>query len=88
VANVVQQGGEPREGYVMLFDLSEFTALGQQGERASREMVGAERVLESRVCRARVDEKGMAELPDVPQALNRLAVEQGQRLSINADVVP
>jgi hypothetical protein len=39
-------------------------------------MICAERVLEARVRRARIDEVGEPELPDVAQALHGIRVEQ------------
>src|SRR2546423_12137506 len=51
-------------------------------------MIGAQRVLEPGVGRAGIDEKGMAELPNITQALHRRRVDDREGLGVEADVVP
>ena len=51
-------------------------------------MVCPERVLEPGVCGAGVHEECVTELPDVPQTLERRRIDDGQRLGLEADVVP
>ncbi len=55
---------------------------------AAGKMVRPECVLKPRVRGARVHEKRVAELPDVPQTLERRRVDDRERLGLEADVVP
>src|SRR2546422_10417792 len=50
-------------------------------------MVRTQRVLKPGVRGARVHEKCVTELPDVPQTLERRRVADGERLGLEADVV-
>src|SRR5258705_356537 len=71
--DVVQQRGEL---YLELFGY------------AAGKMVRAECVLKPGVRGARVNEKRVAELPDVPQTLKRRCVDDRERFGLEADVVP
>src|SRR5882762_5568732 len=51
-------------------------------------MVRTERVLKPGVRGARVHEKRVTELPDVPQTLERRRIDDGERLGLEANVVP
>ncbi len=51
-------------------------------------MVRAEGVLKPGVCGARVHEKCVTELPDVPQPLEGGRIDDRERLGLEADVVP
>src|SRR6266566_4743075 len=51
-------------------------------------MVRAQRVLKLGVRGARVNEKGITELPDVPQTLEGRRIDDCERLGLEADVVP
>src|SRR5438067_10139087 len=55
---------------------------------APREVVGAERVFESRVGCARIDQKSVTELADVAESLHRRRVDESESLGLEADVVP
>src|SRR2546430_92713 len=57
------------------------------GDTAGK-MVCTERVLKPGMRGARVNEKCVTELPDVPQALERRRIDDGERLGLEADVVP
>ena len=78
MANVVQEHRRADEGRVLL----------EERERAAGEVIGAEGVLEAGMGRARVDQVGEAELPDVAQALHGIRVEQSQRERLDTDVIP
>ncbi len=60
----------------------------QLGGGTSRQMVRTQRVLEARVRSPRIDEKGVAELADVAEALEAWRIDHRQSLGIEADVVP
>jgi len=51
-------------------------------------MVGTQGVLKPGVRGARVNEKGVTELPDVPEALERRRIDDRESLGLEADVVP
>src|SRR5438874_4936137 len=51
-------------------------------------MVRPERVLKPGMRGARVNEKCVTKLPDVPQTLERRRIDDGERLGLEADVVP
>src|SRR5689334_22408517 len=51
-------------------------------------MVRAESVLETGVCGARVDQKTVADLPDVPETLHGGRIECQEGGTVDADVVP
>ena len=86
VADVVQQRREAQPQRVVRVE--RLAVLVEQRERAPREMVGAERVLEPRVGRPGIDEKRVPQLPDVAQALDGGCVEELERLRLEPDVVP
>ena len=86
VTDVMQQRGELEA--LRVGGIHAVTGFLQLGEGPAREVVGAEHVLEARVGGAGVDEEGVPELPDVPQALHRGRIDDGQRLGLQADVIP
>src|ERR1041384_1688659 len=55
---------------------------------ATGEMICAERVLEAGVRGAGVHQKRVTELPDIAQPLERRRGREGERLGLEADVVP
>src|SRR5690242_18852932 len=73
VADVMQQRGELD---VQLFG------------HATGEMICAERMLEAGVRGAGVHQKRVTQLPDIAQPLERGRVDDGERLGLEADVVP
>ena len=66
----------------------ELTALVEQRQREARQVVGAKRMLEPRVCRARVYEVGEAELPNVSQSLENRRVDELKGQRVDTNVVP
>jgi hypothetical protein len=52
------------------------------------QVVRAQTVLESAVGGARIDEKRVPQLADVPEALDRRRVDHRQGVRLEADVVP
>jgi hypothetical protein len=62
--------------------------LGEDGERALREMMDAHRVIEARVCCAGIHEVGVTELLDVPQPLERGTVYDTTRHGVDPYRVP
>jgi hypothetical protein len=64
------------------------SAMPELGDDATREMIGAQRVLEARVRGTGIDEKRVAELANVAEPLERGSIEDGKRLRLEADVVP
>src|SRR2546430_9393410 len=57
-------------------------------QRAPRQMISAEGVLEAAVRGARVDEEGMAQLPHVAESLNGGGVDHREGRGVEPDVVP
>jgi hypothetical protein len=51
-------------------------------------VISAERVLESRMCGAGIDEKRQAELADISQALKDIRVDKLECQLIDTDIVP
>src|SRR5438034_510105 len=86
VADVVQHGGEL--DVLRVARVQAVAGLLELGESPAGKVIGAEHVLEAGVRGARIDEEGVPELPDVPQALHRGRVDDSQRLGLQADVIP
>ena len=82
VADVVEQRGETHRQAFLRIGIPELR------HDAAREMIGAEGVLEPRMGSAGIDQKRVAELAHVAQALYGWRVEDGKRLGLKADVVP
>ena len=82
VADVVEQGRQADGQSFVAVDLAE------RGDGATRQVIGAERVLEAGVGSAGIDEERVTELAHVAQALDGRRVEDRQRLRFEADVVP
>ena len=57
------------------------------GDTAGK-MVCTQRVLKPRVRGARINEKCVTELPDVPQTLEGRRIDDRERLGLEADIVP
>ena len=88
VANVVQEGRQPHREAVFVGDPAELAVLLERGEGAARQVIGAERVLETGMGGAGIDEEGVTDLADVAESLDRRRVEREQRRPVEADVVP
>ena len=88
VADVVEQRGDADEHAFVAAERREVLVLLEQRQRAPREVVRSERVLEPRVCRAGVDEEREPELADVAQPLEGRRVDQLEAERIEPDVVP
>ena len=88
VTDIVEQGGEPDGQTVTRIDPGQLATLLQRRERPSGQVVGAEGVLESGMGGAGIDEKGVAELSDVAEPLDRRRIEHELRRAVEADVVP
>ena len=88
VPDVVQQRGAAHDETCIGLELLGVATLLEQAQRAAREMVRTERVLEARVSGAGVDEIRESELADVAQPLERTRVDQPERQRVDADVVP
>ena len=88
VSDVVEQRRGPDDRLLLLADRGGVFRFAKERERASREVVGAERVLESRVCRARIDEVRPSELADVPESLKDFGVDEAERELVDANVIP
>ena len=86
--DVVQQCREPNGLALPFSHFGELAALIQRCEREAREVIRAQRMLESGMGGAGIDEEGMAELADVAKPLHRCGVQHGQRRRVEADVVP
>ncbi len=88
MSHVVQQTGQGHERQFVLRYIVQIPAVTEDGETAPGEMIGSYRVLKPRVVRRGIDQKGVAQLPHVTQALERLRIEHGQRTAIYLDVIP
>ncbi len=86
--DVVEQGGEPDRETIGGRHVLELAPLLQAREGATRQVVGAEGVLEPGVGGAGVDEEGVADLAHVAQPLHRHRVQREERGAVEADVVP
>ncbi len=62
--------------------------LAKERQRAPREMMGAEGVLETRMRCAGINQVGPPELSDVTQALKDFGVDESESQLVDADVVP
>ncbi len=89
MADVVEQRGvtRPRAG--------QRTGTWSSSPRASSawralpgQVIGAEGVFEAGVGGAWIDQKGVAQLADVPESLHRERIEQSQRGVVERDIVP
>ena len=69
-------------------DSIELSPLAQQRDRAAREVIRAQRVLEARMRRAGIDQVSKAELSHIAQALEVAGVHELHRERVNPDVVP
>ena len=88
VADVVEQRGQLEPAQVGGGDGSAPRHLFELGERAAREMIRAQGVLEARVRRAGIDQERVPQLAHVAEALNRGRIHHGERLGLEPDVVP
>ncbi len=76
MADVVQERGGADHGAFVFSNAAQRAALLQEGERATGQMIRAQRVLESRVRGARVHEERKPQLPHVAQPLEDRRVHQ------------
>ena len=88
VADVVEQTGERDEAELRRIDVVQRTTLAHDGERAARQVVDAERVVEARVRRARIHEMRVPELLDVAQPLEGRGIDDPHRDRVQPDRVP
>ena len=88
VADVVQQGGQPHREAVLLRHRRELVPFLQRGERASSQVVRAERVLETGVGGAGIDEKGVPYLAHIAQPLDGGGIEEKNGGPVEPNVVP
>jgi hypothetical protein len=88
MADVVQQRGHP-DGQTLSFGgRLDLPHLFQRRERAPGQMIGAERVLETAVSGAGVDQEGVAHLTDIPKTLDGGGIESQESGVVYPDVVP
>ena len=90
--HLVERGGEfPRAqmtgGETLMGGEARFLDLRLLGDTAGK-MVCTQRVLKPRVRGARINEKCVTELPDVPQTLEGRRIDDRERLGLEADIVP
>src|SRR5207245_3763421 len=76
--DVVQQRGELQADAVRGLE-PDVARVFELRQRAAREMVRAERVLETAVCGAGIDEERVTQLGRIPQPPDRMGVEDRQR---------
>src|SRR5436309_7936471 len=88
VTDVVKERGRPHDRLFFFADRNRIGRLAEERQRPPREVMGAERVLESGVGCARVDEVRPTELADVPQALKDVGVDELERQLVDSNVVP
>src|SRR3989442_1204545 len=87
VPDVVQQRGQLQAHAVRGIE-PEVARGFELRQRAAREVVRAERVLEAAMRGAGIDEERVPQLTDVTQPLDGGGVDHGQRFGIEPDVVP
>ena len=88
VTDIVKQRGDAHVGAWSIAKIREVAAFLEEQQRAPSEMIGAERVLETRMARARVHKERESKLSYIAQSLERRCVDESQRQRFNADVVP
>ena len=88
VADVVKQGGGEKDANVFVFQLERRVRAEQANEKLLGEMVDAERMLESGVPGARIDEVDETELSDVAKSLEVLGVNEGKQWFGQVDIPP
>ena len=84
---VEQRGGADKRAFVAT-DGGEFLLFLEEIQRAPGEVERSERVLESRMGGAGIDEKSEPELANVSEPLKRRRVDQLEAQRIESDVVP
>ena len=88
VSDVVEQRRRPDYRLVDFSDRRRVFGFAKERQGASREVVGSERVLESRVGGAGVDEVSPSQLADVPEPLKDFGVEEIESELVDANVIP
>lgn len=88
VSDVVEQRRRPDYRLVDFSDRRRVFGFAKERQRATREVVGAECVLESRVGRAGVDEVSPTELANVSEPLKDFGVDERERQLVDTNVVP
>ena len=88
MTDVVQERGGSNDRLLVFADRDQVLGFAKERQRAPREVVRAERVLESRMGGAGIDEISPTELPHVAQPLKDLGVDQPERQLVDADIVP
>jgi len=88
VPDVVQECRGPDDRLLFLADRDRMLGLAKERQRASREVMGAEGVLETRMRCARINQVGPAKLADVAQTLKDFGIDELERQLVDADVVP
>jgi len=84
----VQKGGHPDRDAVLLECNRQLANFVESGDGSPGQVVRAESVLKPGVSGAGVHQEAVADLTDVPKALNCGCVEGAEGGSIEADVVP
>jgi hypothetical protein len=84
----VQERGDADVRAGILAKIAEVAALLEERQRTPRERIRAERVLETRMAGARIDQERQPELSHVPQPLKRRRVDESERERLDADVIP
>jgi len=88
VSDVVQKGGHPDRDAVLLERDRQLANFVESGDGSPGQVVRAESVLEPGVSGAGVHQVAVADLTDVPEALNCGCVEGAEGGSVEPDVVP
>jgi hypothetical protein len=88
VTYIVQQCGHANSQTVLFGSGAYLAEIAEGRQRPPGEVVRSEGMLESGMGGAGVDEKGVSQLTDVAQALNRRSIESEERGRIDPDVVP
>ena len=88
VPDVVEQRGRANYRLLLLADRRSVFSFAKEGERASGEVVGAECVLKTRVCRAGIDQICPPELAHISQSLKDVRINELECEVIDPNVVP
>jgi hypothetical protein len=88
VPNVVKERRRSDDGLLLFADRYRVAGLAKERQGASREMVRAKSVLESRVRSAGIYQVRPAKLTHVTQALENLGVYELERQLIDSNVIP
>ena len=86
--DVVQQRREADRQAFLLAHAGKLVPFLERSQCPTRQVIGAERVLETGVGGAGIDQEGVPQLAHVPEPLHRGRIDDRECSGVKADVVP